>query len=64
MIRDEVKKIVEGIAGGEAHLERPNNTEFGDYSTNIALRTKTDPKKIIGKLKDNPIFEKVDRNAA
>lgn len=60
MIRDEVKKIVEGIAGGEAYLERPNNTEFGDYSTNIALRTKTDPKKIIGKLKDNPIFEKVE----
>jgi len=60
MIRDKIKKIIKGVVDEEAYLERPNNAEFGDYSTNAALRTKTDPKEIVKKLKDNPVFEKVE----
>jgi len=45
----------------EIHLDHPANSEFGDYSTNIVLQTKTDPEKIIIKLKDNPLFKKIEK---
>ncbi|MBU1289786.1 arginine--tRNA ligase [Patescibacteria group bacterium] len=60
MIRDEVKKIIEGVVGGEAFLERPGNSDFGDYSTNVALRMKVDARKIVAKLEVHPAFEKVE----
>ncbi len=60
MIRDEVKKIIEGVVEGEVFLERPGNSDFGDYSTNAALRLKVDAQKIVAKLEDNPVFEKVE----
>ncbi|MEA2113406.1 MAG: arginine--tRNA ligase [Patescibacteria group bacterium] len=60
MIRNEVKKIIKEIVDRDARLERPNNAEFGDYSTNVALRTKIAPEKIVEKLKSHPIFEKVE----
>lgn len=60
MIRDKVKKIIEKVADGEAFLERPGNSNFGDYSTNVALRMKVDARKIVAKLEVHPIFEKVE----
>jgi len=59
MIRDKIEKLLEEITGQKAYLERPANPCFGDYSTNLALKLKLDPKEIVEKLKDNPIFEKV-----
>jgi len=59
MIRDKIEKLLEQITGQKAHLEHPTDSRHGDYSTNLALKLKLDPKSIVEKLKDNPIFEKV-----
>lgn len=59
MIRNQVKKIIKQAVKKEAQLEHPSNPEHGDYSTNIALRTKTDPQKIVSALKDNPMFKEI-----
>lgn len=59
MIRDKIEKLLEQITGQKAYLEHPANLSFGDYSTNLALKSKLDPKEIVEKLKDNSIFEKV-----
>jgi len=61
MIRKKIEKLIKDIVKKEVHLEHPSNLEFGDYSTNIALQTKTDPEKIISKFKNNPLFEKVEK---
>lgn len=61
MLRKEIEKLIKGIVKQEVNLEHPANSEFGDYSTNVALQTKTDPGKIIGKLKGNSLFEKVTK---
>jgi len=61
MIKAKIKKLIKDIIKKEAHLEHPTNPEFGDYSTNVALQAKIDPQKIIDKLKDNPLFEKVEK---
>ena len=59
MIRKKIEKLIEEVVEKEVHLEHPANLEFGDYSTNIALQTKTDPAEIVEQLKDNSMFEKV-----
>jgi len=61
MIRQKIEKLLKNTVGQEAKIERPNQTGFGDFSTNIALKTKTNPEKIIEKLKNNPLFEKIER---
>ncbi len=61
MLRKKIEKLIKEIVKKEVHLEHPTNSEFGDYSTNIALQTKTDPAKIIGSLKNNPLFDKVEK---
>jgi len=61
MIRREIEKLIKDVVKKEVHLDHPANSEFGDYSTNIALQTKTDPEKIIIKLKDNPLFKKIEK---
>jgi len=61
MIKAKIKKLIKDIVKKEAHLEHPANSEFGDYSTNMALQAKVDPQKIIDKLKNNPLFEKVEK---
>ena len=65
-VRQEIIKLI-GWASGESpekiSIEEPPEKNHGDYSTNIALRLKTDPEKIISKLKakkPNP-FEKIER---
>lgn len=59
MIRKKIEKLIEKVVKKGVHLEHPANAEFGDYSTNLALIAKIDPEKIVSKLKDNPLFEKV-----
>ena len=61
MLRKEIEKLIKDVVKKEVYLEHPSNPEFGDYSTNIALQTKTDPEKIISKLKDSHLFEKVEK---
>ncbi len=56
MIKDKIAELFKQ----DIELEHPANAGFGDYSTNIALKTKTDPKEIVEKVKDNPLFEKVE----
>lgn len=60
MIRQKIAKLIEEIVGKEVCLEHPANPDFGDYSTNIALKMKVDPKTIVEKLQGNLMFEKVE----
>ncbi|MFC1700938.1 arginine--tRNA ligase [Patescibacteria group bacterium] len=60
MIKDKIAKLLKKNVGQDVELEHPAKLEFGDYSTNIALKAKIDPEKIVEKLKDNPLFEKVE----
>ena len=60
MIRQEIIKLIEKATGEKnVHLERSENPEHGDYSTNIALKLKKSPVDIIKKLK-SPLFEKIE----
>jgi len=61
MLRNEIEKLIKDIVKKEAELERPTVVEHGDFSTNIALKAKIDPDKIISKLKDNVLFEKIEK---
>ena len=61
MIKEKILELIKDIAKKEVHLEHPANPEFGDYSTNVALTAKIDPEKIVENLKDNPLFEKVEK---
>lgn len=60
MVKDKIQKLIKEITGKEAELEHPAKPEFGDYSTNVALKEKINPKELVEKLKDNPLFEKVE----
>ncbi len=59
MLRDKISKLIENIVKQEVILEHPAVADHGDFSTNIALKAKIDPDKIINQLKDNDLFEKV-----
>ncbi len=59
MVRKKIEKLIKDIVKKEVKLEHPANPEFGDYSTNVALTAKIDPQKIVDKLKDNSLFERV-----
>jgi len=61
MLREKIEKLIEKIVGQKTDLEHPALAEHGDFSTNIALKAKVDPDKIISELKDNPLFEKVEK---
>ncbi len=60
MLREEIEKLIKEVVKKEAELEHPTNAQFGDFSTNIALKEKINPDEIISKLKDNPLFAKVE----
>ncbi|MFH1611932.1 MAG: arginine--tRNA ligase [bacterium] len=60
MLKQEITEIIEKIVGQKVELEHPANLEFGDYSTNIALKAKIDAKQLAEKLSKNEIFEKVE----
>lgn len=61
MLRDKISKLIKDIVKQEVILEHPTISEYGDFSTNIALKVKINPDKIISKLKDNLLFEKVEK---
>ncbi|MFH1388101.1 MAG: arginine--tRNA ligase, partial [Patescibacteria group bacterium] len=61
MLRREIEKLIKDIVKQKVDLERPATTEHGDFSTNIALKAKINPDEIISKLKDNALFEKVEK---
>jgi arginyl-tRNA synthetase len=61
MLRNKIEKLIKEIAKQDVHLEHSVNPDFGDFSTNVALRTKIEPDKIIEQLKDSPLFEKVTK---
>ena len=62
MIRQEIIKLIQKATGrpqAEIRLEHPEKSDFGDYSTNIALQVKKPAAEIAKKLKSN-LFEKVE----
>ncbi len=59
MLRRKIEKLIKDIVKKEVQLEHPAKAEFGDFSTNVALKAKIEPDKIIDKLKNNDLFEKV-----
>ncbi|MBU2472472.1 arginine--tRNA ligase [Patescibacteria group bacterium] len=59
MLREKIEKLIKDIVKKDVQLEHPTDSKFGDYSTNVAMKAKVDPEKIIKELKDNPLFEKV-----
>ncbi|MFH1180888.1 MAG: arginine--tRNA ligase [bacterium] len=65
MLRQEIKNLVEkavkelyGI-GAEIRIDQPENADFGDYSTNVAMLLKKNPQEVAGAIK-SPILEKVE----
>ena len=65
MVREEVKKIIGKSIENlykqeiEVFVERPENTAFGDYSTNAAMVLKKNPEEMAEVIKSS-IFEKVE----
>jgi len=60
MIRQKIIKLIQKATGEkEVRVEHPEEKAHGDYSTNIALQLKKDPKEIVAKLKSD-LFEKVE----
>lgn len=60
MVRNEIKKVIEQATGKEAKVEHPIEAVFGDYSTNVAMKQGLNPQELADKLKDNPLFDKVE----
>jgi len=61
MLRNKIEKLIKDIIKQNTNLEHPAVIEHGDFSTNIALKAKIDPDEIVKKLKDNSLFEKVEK---
>ncbi len=61
MLRDKIEKLIEDLVKQEVELEHPSVSSHGDFSTNVALKAKINPDEIIEKLKDNYLFEKVEK---
>ena len=65
-VRQEIIKAVaraSGVSSGKIRIDIPEDKKYGDYSTNIALKLKKDPKRLSLKLKaQNPkLFERVEK---
>ncbi len=70
IVASEIDKVLKdkGIEGVEIFVERPKDEQFGDYSTNVAMKLakqmKKAPMAIAGELKEllekSEIFEKVE----
>jgi len=65
MVREEIKNLVEKVVKNlykkevEVELERPAETDYGDYATNIAMVLKKNPQEIARHIK-SPILERVE----
>lgn len=63
MIRQKIVKLISKATGEKEEkikVERPEKTNLGDYSTNIALRLKKPAAEIAEKLEGSDFFEKVE----
>ncbi len=62
MIREEIKEKIAkavGLPADQVSIEHTSSNIPGDYTTNVALKLKKDPKEIAGKL-ECKLFEKVE----
>src|SRR3989344_3208623 len=65
MLREEIKNLVEKAVKTlynqetAVSIERPENADFGDYSTNVAMLLKKNPQEIAGAIKSD-ILEKIE----
>lgn len=65
MLREEIKNLVRKAikelynAEAEVKIEKPENEQFGDYSTNAAMLLKKNPQEIVSAIKSD-IFEKIE----
>ena len=65
MIREEIKKLVERAVKElykkevEVKVDQPENKEFGDYSTNVAMLLKKNPQEIANAIKSD-FLEKIE----
>jgi arginyl-tRNA synthetase len=65
MARKEIEKLINGAVRDlfgkelEIKIERPTETAFGDYATNVAMVFKKNPQEIVDALKSD-IFEKIE----
>lgn len=65
MIKDKIIKAIAkatGIEKAGIHLDSPTHPLFGDYATNIALQTKTNPEEILEKLQKDDDLNKLVKN--
>jgi len=63
MIRREIVKLIQKATGEKEEkikVERPEKSNMGDYSTNIALQLKKPAAEIAKKLEGSDLFEKVE----
>ncbi|NQU82792.1 MAG: arginine--tRNA ligase, partial [Parcubacteria group bacterium] len=60
MLRNEIQAIIKEVTGKDAKVEHPIEAVFGDYSTNVAMKENLNPNEVAEKLKQNPLFEKVE----
>lgn len=60
MIKIEIENLIKKIIGKETIVEMPENFNYGDFSTSIAIKEKLNPQEIADKLKISSLFEKVE----
>lgn len=59
-IKQEIQKSLEKASGiKNPHVEFSSKTEFGDYTTNIAIQNKLNAKELISKLNDDNDLKKI-----
>lgn len=65
MIREEIKELISKTikklykTEAEVRIERPENKDFGDYSTNVAMLLKKNPQEIANNIK-SPFLDKIE----
>ena len=66
MARAEIKKLIEKAVKNlykesvRVDIDRPQDSLFGDYSTNLAMILKKNPQEIAGAMTTRPLFEKIE----
>ncbi len=60
MLKQEIENLIEKVTGKKAAVEMPDNFSYGDFSTNVAIKEKLNAQEVADKLKNSPLFEKVE----
>jgi len=69
MTREEIEKLIEKAVRDfykkevKVKVERPQDSVFGDYATNVAMILKKNPQEIADVIKDSTILEKIEVKA-